>query len=334
MKKFLCLAVFVPFLLVASVQESPLPLLQKLEEGALNKKMLAADQLDVIGSLLERKESKLRVVSFNMLFNHYDDYLEEPNRWVNRKERVAQLVEHMQPDVMGTQELQYTQLQDLLEGLGNLYGYVGFGKRNGEREGDVDAVFYRKDRVTLLSSAHMYASLTPSIPSPTPFGKNCVFVVCHFRQNSTGNEFVVINTHLTYGHVESREYEARSLVELVEELGETLPIIVTGDFNTFPFRPESKLPFYDGDYILNLIKGTNLRDAMEISALGHLGALSSTNFSETLGKAFVGLGTPGVILDHIFVSRRISVLAHAIVSARVDGHFPSDHFPVLADLLL
>ena len=40
----------------------------------------------------------------------------------------------------------------------------------------------------------------------------------------------------------------------------------------------------------------------------------------------------GFILDHIFVSERIDVFTHGIDTAKVNGEFPSDHFPVIADV--
>jgi endonuclease/exonuclease/phosphatase family metal-dependent hydrolase len=40
-----------------------------------------------------------------------------------------------------------------------------------------------------------------------------------------------------------------------------------------------------------------------------------------------------VILDHIYVAGAVEVLLHAVEPARVDGHFPSDHMPLIADLL-
>ena len=49
---------------------------------------------------------------------------------------------------------------------------------------------------------------------------------------------------------------------------------------------------------------------------------------------FKGTGTPGIILDYIYVSKKITVLTHAVELGTVDGHFPSDHMPVLIDFLI
>jgi endonuclease/exonuclease/phosphatase family metal-dependent hydrolase len=50
--------------------------------------------------------------------------------------------------------------------------------------------------------------------------------------------------------------------------------------------------------------------------------------------AFKGVGTPGVFLDHIFVTKDLTVLVHAVQPVKVDGCFPSDHMPIVVDLIV
>ena len=73
-------------------------------------------------------------------------------------------------------------------------------------------------------------------------------------------------------------------------------------------------------------------DARSKSTFGHFGPLCSiTNSRKTL-KPFVGPDLPGFVLDHIFVNGQVEVLTHGIDVAKVDGQYPSDHFPVVCDL--
>ena len=83
-----------------------------------------------------------------------------------------------------------------------------------------------------------------------------------------------------------------------------------------------------------LAKQAGLKDAMGRALVGQVGPIATfTNAPE--GKIpFKGLGTPDVILDHIYVSKEIIPLLHAIQPATVDGHFPSDHMPVLVDCIV
>ena len=77
-----------------------------------------------------------------------------------------------------------------------------------------------------------------------------------------------------------------------------------------------------------------MTDSPKRSFFGHFGPISSTNFCAEKKKPFCSEGEPGIILDHVFVSDGIHVLSHGIDSAKVDGHFPSDHFPVIVDVII
>ena len=39
-------------------------------------------------------------------------------------------------------------------------------------------------------------------------------------------------------------------------------------------------------------------------------------------------------IDYIFIKNKVEVLQHGILSDSWDGMYPSDHFPVIADLRL
>lgn len=107
-----------------------------------------------------------------------------------------------------------------------------------------------------------------------------------------------------------------------------------GDLNTFPHRLDlDKLPFYDGDYAHRLFTQGGLKDAASLSLLGHLGPYSTFTNHPGSGFPFRGTGTPGVFLDHIYVSKGLTVLIHAVQGGTVNGLFPSDHMPVIIDCL-
>lgn len=247
----------------------------------------------------------LRVISFNMLSDRHDRIQERDNRWPIRKYRVLEYIKFVHPDIIGTQELEPNQAHFLEEELGSDYGF--FGK---------EVVIYNKRRVKPICERL----------------SNANFTVIEFEELANGAHFTVINTHLNFGSVEKRLAEARALQNLIKEARS--PVIVTGDMNTFPMRPELSIPFYDGDYIMQVIEEGGVRDARKLAVKGHYGLISSTNFSNEEMREFSGDGEPGVILDHIFVSPRISVRTHAIDPARVDGLFTSDHFPVIADVVI
>jgi endonuclease/exonuclease/phosphatase family metal-dependent hydrolase len=126
--------------------------------------------------------------------------------------------------------------------------------------------------------------------------------------------------------------EALQLKEFSNNLSAEEAIIVLGDFNVYPFILHKRNIFFDGDYIEQVLAGENLKDAKIKSAFGHFGPLCSiTNSKETL-EPFNGPQLVGFVLDHIFVNDQVEVFTHGIDTAKVNGEFPSDHFPVIADI--
>ena len=151
----------------------------------------------------------------------------------------------------------------------------------------------------------------------------------------TGKQFALFNTHLPFRVIEEREKQVQFIIKQMKPFFDQMPVFFTGDLNTLPNRPDmKKIPFYDGNYICQLFEQSGLKDAKELALLGHIGPLSSfSNAGEDL-TPFRGTGTPGVFLDHIFASKGIQVLIHAVQTGKVDGQFPSDHFPLFIDFIV
>jgi endonuclease/exonuclease/phosphatase family metal-dependent hydrolase len=332
-KAFLLTLTFSCFSLFGSVEKSIIPFMDQLIIKEFNEK-INTSQMNQIEALLPILDQRLRVMSFNMLLNWSESHLEPVDRWETRKSRVIEYVQWAHPDVIGSQELQTDQLDDLLSAISREYDYYGVGADDGVKEGDIPAVFYRKDRLQLIKGETFYFSETPEVISKNPFGGKNTFTFCHFLDKKTGSEFFILNTHLAFGNMNRRHYEACKLRDFLMEKKFQLPVFITGDFNTFSFRQELDLPFFDGDHIVQTIENGGVIDSAKLPIFGHFGPISSTNFCTEKKKPFCSQGEPGIILDHVFVSNGIQVLLHGIDSAKVDGHFPSDHFPVIIDAIV
>ena len=271
--------------------------------GALDNPPVIDDKKINCEMIEKRKfQPTLRVMSFNMLFDLYDKQLTPENRWPERKKRIIEYILHAKPDIIGSQELQNNQRLDLLEALGD--EYILFGNER--------AILYRKDRLKLLNHRESGRFMT------------ACFEDCKKRC------FTVINTHFSFSSIECRLAEAKQLASMARSIQG--PLIVTGDFNTFPLRPELPLPFFDGDYILSVIESGGLKDSHDITACGRFGPIASTNLCSETMLPFKDTFCPGVILDHIFVNDCVKVKCTAIDPAKVDGCYLSDHFPVIADV--
>jgi endonuclease/exonuclease/phosphatase family metal-dependent hydrolase len=289
------------------------------------KEKYANKQFKQITNTLNKIENKIRIVTYNMLFNIRDDRTEEQNRWPNRLPRIVKLIDEMDPDIISTQELYPEQVQDLCSALKEKYDFFP-GKRETfipgkiEKNGESYGIFYRTNRFNLILSEFI---------DP--------LAMVQLEDAKTKKMFTVFNTHMPLANSDLRESLAEKIVSEIEKIALKMPVLFTGDLNTFPNRVEfSKLPSYDGDYIHSILSSGSLKNSYETSMLGHFGPISSftNNPNSDEIKPFQGTGTPGIILDHIYVTDAVKVLAHGVEQSTVDGHFPSDHMPVFIDFIL
>lgn len=324
--------VFLPLFLFictfgSGLTQSILPELNELERGAiLNPKKYSTAQYEEITSSLKKIDYKTRVVTYNLLFDLFDENLALENRWPQRLPRIKQLIDALQPDILCIQELQSHQVKQLIEKIGKEFEFF-LDKNCLKTSGlfDFDGIFYRRERFTLLEGRSWKIS---------HLKKDTLVTMAQFLDLKTNKKIRVFNAHFPFSNADEREKTAIEIAALIKPYAENEAVILGGDFNTFENRPDlEKLPFLDGDRIECLLSRGKIENSLKKAILGHLGPISS--FTNTVeGKAaFEGLGTPGIILDHLFVSSTITVLLHGIESALVDNHYPSDHLPVLIDIL-
>lgn len=299
-----------------AVENSVIPVMETFEciENLPSQKF-TKNQFREIANALEKKEEMIRLVTYNMLFNLYDHHLDEENRWPNRLPRIVEIIHEMHPDIISTQELYPTQVQEIVNLIGNEFSFFPGQK---DEDGESFGIFYRTDRFELLSSQVDYP-----------------LSMVQLKDLKTDKIIHIFNTHLPLSNIEKREANAYKIAQVIEPFAEQTAVIFTGDLNTFPERLDLKnLPFYDGDYIHRILSKGSLKNSHQESLLGHFGPISTFTNNGMDVKPFQGTGTPGIILDYIYVSKKVTVLTHAIEQGTVDGHFPSDHMPVLIDFLI
>ncbi len=320
----------VPFLINSylgeAVEHSIIPQMEKFENlKNLPTAKYSKGQFSEIASALKSKKESFRIVSYNVLFNLYDHNLDEENRWPQRLSRIVELIDEMKPDIIGVQELYPDQLVDLLPHFEEQFEFYAKACQDGELNG----IFYRKERFEVME--HHIWLMTPT-PNVTNAG---TLTMLQLKDRLTGKCLAVFNTHLAFSKIEKRDFQARFIAHKIAVFAKKMPVILTGDMNTFPNRLDlEKLPFHDGDYVHRILTKKHLRDAKDVSLLGHLGPVSTFSNTSDDTIPFKGTGTPGVFLDHIYVSNGLTVILHAVQPGTVDGHFPSDHLPVLIDCLI
>ena len=260
----------------------------------------------------------LRVMSFNIRYNTARD---SANAWPHRKDMAASMIRFHHADLAGLQEALKGQIDDLVERLPG-YGWFGVGRDDGREKGEFSAIFYRKDRFELLEESTFWLSEEPEVIGSKGWDAAITRIVTwgKLRDRSTGKVFFYFNTHFDHRGVRAREESASLLLTKVKEIAGTTPVIVTGDFNS----SESSEPYR----ILTESTSTeSLRDARYLSVHGHHGPTGTWS-------GFEVAGTPGEKIDHIFVKNGVRVLQHGMLSDTFDGRFPSDHLPVLAEVVI
>lgn len=267
--------------------------------------LLAAVAFTACGSA-----TSLSVMTFNM---RYDNPEDGENNWRFRRERVAEVIKAQDVDVLGTQELLSNQFDDL-SGLLTGYQGVGVGRLDGAESGEYCAVFFKKERFTLLNSGTFWLSETPEVVGSLGWDGACeriaTWVVLRDRD---GRELFFIDTHLDHVGQVARDEGVSLLMKRIETLSGGRPVILTGDFNS---EPESSV-------VAHVQKDGVLRDAKAIAA-----QRSGTDWSFSDFGRIPEAERP--LLDYIFVSGDIEAVRYEVLPDTFDGGYVSDHAPVMA----
>lgn len=254
----------------------------------------------------------LRVATYNIRMNRANDGV---NNWEYRKDKVNELIQYHDFDIMGTQEGFKEQLDDILR-LKD-YAYTGGGRDDGKEAGEHSAIFYKKSRLKLLKSGDFWYSETPDKPGKG-WDARCCNRICSwakFRDNVTKKEFFVFNSHFDHEGVEARRNSGVLLAGKMKEIAGKLPVISMGDFNS---TPETEQIRYLSDHY---------NDAFSASVqkpYGPVGTFNAFKYDAPLNDR----------IDYIFVSDHITVLKYGALTDSYHQKFPSDHLPVVADLVI
>lgn len=282
-------------------------------------------------------EQHIRFMTFNVKYdNAYEQDCE--NSWSRRAGMVASMIRYHQIDVVGTQEALRHQVADLERMLPEFH-WIGAGRDDGADTGEFVAIFYRKDRVEPLEHGTFWLSETPEAVGKLGWDAACPRIATwvRFLDKRTGTKFVHLNTHFDHIGTIAMKQSAHLIISRLQQIASQSPVVVTGDFNC----TESSDPY-------RIITGREtgdmlLRDARHAAEHVHFGPNFSFHGYELNqlvdclyhnGEGFKGdngedLDSP---IDYIFVNDQVAVLQYAILTDQVNGQFPSDHMPVVADL--
>ena len=265
-------------------------------------------------------------MSFNVRGSFRD--LGTPNAWPERSALNVESIRRRAPGVIGFQELQSGNLETYTKTLPR-YDRVPGPEYGNVARPSLNAIFFDRERLGLLDAGGFWLSTTPERYSASWDSRVVRSATwAYFKLHNTGPSFLHLNTHLDHvsrqARVEGSRLIIRKIAEVLRRYGDETPVVVTGDFNCRPGTPTYRnfvengfVDTYlaaneDGDnaHTFHGFKGPRYRDARP------------------------GLGPRRI--DWILLKdpgQRLRARWHSIVRDHDEETYPSDHYPVLAELV-
>lgn len=261
-----------------------------------------------------RPSETVRAMSYNIRCGSCERE-SDINHWSRRKYLVADVIKNSRTDLIGLQEAELFQVQDLVSLLGD-FDWVGVGRDDGREKGEINAVLVRRSAFSIVSQRTLWLSKTPEqVSKGWDAQLNRTVTVVGLKSRASGRSLHFLNTHFDHAGVAARNESATLIEKLVQTMGVGLPVILTGDFNA------------KSDFTGYRILTMRLRDAATAS-------LAPTTGGNITFNGFGADIQPDNKIDYIFVSPDLEVKTHGVVTDLYDGRYPSDHFPLVTEVLL
>jgi len=256
---------------------------------------------------------KITVGTFNI---RYDNPRDSGNLWKERAPVVASLIRFHGFDVLGIQEGLMNQLEDISTALSE-YARYGKGRDDGGNAGEHAAIFYKKERFNLLLSGDFWLSETPGQPGKG-WDVTCCNRICswvYLEDKTTHKKFYVFNVHYDHQGIIARKESSKLILKKIPEIAGNNPVLLTGDLNG---NRES-------EWYRRLATSGILTDVYTKVKFPYANNSSANGFKTPRGND---------VIDHIFMTKQFAASRWGILTDTYFGKFPSDHFPVLAEVEL
>lgn len=246
----------------------------------------------------------LNVMSFNWRTATSDDPGE--TSWESRRPAVAAMLKEKSPVLMGCQECQPIQRQQMLSDDPRYLTIGGdLGYPNDETECDV--IFYMKDSVEVLAHGTFFLTDTPDVYSR--LNQSNHYRVCtwgRMKMKADGKEFYHFNTHVDY-LTAAQQPEMDALLDKIKTINtDKLPMFLTADWNA-----EENSEIFDN------IKNYGFQSA-------RLEAVIGDSY-----RTFNGFGSGSQTLDHCWFLGFSGVSRFVTVREKYAGvPYISDHYPI------
>lgn len=240
-----------------------------------------------------------RIASFNI---RVDLARDKHRMWKFRKWATRRRLKSLNCSIVGLQEALDRQVADLLKGSHNI-SHVG-KNRDDASIGERCAVLFDSNLWKLREENTRWYGKTPDqrcFLEGAPFPRIYTYVSL---LSAEGHRIDIYNTHLDH---KSEDRRAQSMDQLLNTIDSTIPTVIMGDFNA---ERDSR--------IFSRLSKYGLRFAHSENAPGTFNYWGRAKREPTI--------------DHILVSEQLNVISAEVSNKKVFGFFPSDHWPVVAEL--
>ena len=273
----------------------------------INKKI---HENPVIQGFTAKEENAMRIMSFNIRCTNVGN-----DTWEDRIGIVTQSILDGNPDSVGVQEATPEWMATLNETLGEKYSYVGVGRDDGDNEGEYSAIFYLKDKYSVVDSGTFWLSETPDEVS---FGwdaacrRVCTWVV--LEDKATGQQYAHINSHFDHVGVEARKNSVELIINKAKEFKD-IPVVFTADMNVRQ----------DGENYNQFVESGVLKDTKFIAP----DTMDYCTYHDTKPTQH-----EGDVIDYVMINDKFDATVYKVVTEGIDGRYVSDHYPIYADLII
>ncbi len=267
-------------------------------------------------------------MSFNVRGSSRDRL--KKNAWRDRAALNVATIERCAPDLIGLQECQRGNLRTYRKHL-QRYAQIRGPRYGNTIPYDFNAILFDPGRLELLGSGGFWLSETPEKRSrswETRVARSANWAL--FRFLGTGHPVLHVNTHLDHVSPRARQEGSKLIVrkttEIAGQAGGDPPIIVTGDFNGRPGKATHR-SFTEAGFVDTYLAVGNEDTQEAYTFHAFEGACFQDAHPERGARRldWILLKDPGGSLR---------IESHRIVRDADErlGLYPSDHYPVLAEL--
>jgi endonuclease/exonuclease/phosphatase family metal-dependent hydrolase len=276
------------------------------------KKYLLLLTVVILTQITFSQTENIKVMTYNIRCGFCEDS-SNVNNWSKRKYLVAYLIKNHNPDLIGLQEAEMFQVNELIEMLDE-YDWYGVSREDGKEGGESTAILYRTKRFLPEQKQTLWLSETPGLVSK---GWDAMFkrtvTIIKLKDLVSLKEFYYLNTHLDHIGENARTESSKLIVNEIGNYSTYYPVILTGDFNYTSTAEGYK------------IITSKLSDSKYISKAESIdGNITFNGFGNDI--------KPDNKIDFIFVNDKVEVLNHIIETTTFNRLYPSDHYPVIAEI--